>query len=102
MFQITEESLRAKFSEKGLVTDVQLKHKNGVFRRFGFVGFKKEEDAKSALDYFNNTCIGSSRIQVEVCADLGRSLAKLVDGLGLPLPTAQAVFLICLRFVGKT
>ncbi|KAK3911907.1 putative RNA-binding protein 19 [Frankliniella fusca] len=68
---ITEDALRAKFSEKGLVTDVQLKYKNGVFRRFGFVGFKKEDDAKAALEYFNNTCIGSSRIQVEVCADLG-------------------------------
>lgn len=70
---ISEESLRSKFSEKGLVTDVQLKYKNGVFRRFGFVGFKKEDDAKAALEFFNNTCIGSSRIQVEVCADLGSS-----------------------------
>ena len=53
------------------MTDVQLKYKNGIFRRFGFVGYKKEDDAKAALDYFNNTFIGSSRIQVELCADLG-------------------------------
>lgn len=73
-FQATEETLRTKFSEKGLVTDVQLKYKNGVFRKFAFVGFKKEEDAKAALEHFNNTCIGTARICVEVCSDIGMNI----------------------------
>lgn len=71
---ITQEALHSKFSEKGLVTDVQLKYKNGVFRKFGFVGFKTEDDAQAALNYFNGSCIGTSRIQVEVCSDLGSKL----------------------------
>ena len=41
------------------------------FRHFGFVGFKTDDDAKNAQKYFNGTFIGSSKISVEVCADLG-------------------------------
>ncbi|KAJ1531958.1 hypothetical protein ONE63_000596 [Megalurothrips usitatus] len=68
---VTEDSLREKFSEKGPLTDVQLKYKNGVFRRFAFVGYKTEEDAQAALDFFNNTYFGTYKMQVEICRDLG-------------------------------
>jgi multiple RNA-binding domain-containing protein 1 len=72
VLQITTEALHEIFSEKGLVTDVQLKHtKDGRFRHFGFVGFKTEEEAQNAAEYFNNTCIKASRIKVELCAGLG-------------------------------
>ena len=54
------------------VTNVQLKYtREGKFRHFGFVGFKTDDDAKNAQKYFNGTFIGSSKISVEVCADLG-------------------------------
>lgn len=54
------------------MTDVQLKYtKDGKFRRFGFVGLKTDEEAKAALDYFDKTCINTSRITVELCAGLG-------------------------------
>lgn len=69
---ITREKLHELFSEKGIVTDVQLKYaKDGKFRHFGFVGFKAEEEAQNAAEYFNNTCIKASRIKVELCAGLG-------------------------------
>lgn len=73
VLQITTENLRDIFSEKGIVTDVQLKYtKDGKFRNFGFVGFKTEEDAQNAVEYFNNSCIKASRIKVEICAGLGK------------------------------
>jgi multiple RNA-binding domain-containing protein 1 len=46
--------------------------KDGKFRHFGFVGFKAEEEAQNAAEYFNNTCIKASRIKVELCAGLGK------------------------------
>lgn len=61
------------FSEKGVITDVQLKYtKTGKFRHFAFVGFQNEEEAKAALDYFDNTFLHSLRIQVEKCSELGK------------------------------
>jgi multiple RNA-binding domain-containing protein 1 len=73
MLQITREKLSELFSQKGIVTDVQLKYtKDGKFRHFGFVGFKAEEEAQNAVQYFNNTCIKASRIKVELCAGLGK------------------------------
>ncbi|XP_075219928.1 putative RNA-binding protein 19 isoform X2 [Lycorma delicatula] len=69
---ITSEKLKDHFSQKGLVTDVQLKYtKDGKFRHFGFVGYQNEDDAKSALEYFNNTFIRSVKIEVQLCAELG-------------------------------
>lgn len=70
--QVTEARLKELFSEKGIVTDVQLKYtEDGKFRRFGFVGYKTEEEASAALDFFNNTCVDTARITVEHCAGLG-------------------------------
>ncbi|XP_034241110.1 probable RNA-binding protein 19 isoform X2 [Thrips palmi] len=61
---------RSPFFRSPAFRYVQLKYKNGVFRKFAFVGFKKEEDASAAREYFDNTCIGTSRIQVEICSDI--------------------------------
>lgn len=70
--QVTAEKLKNIFGEKGIVTDVQLKYtKEGKFRHFGFVGFKTEEEAARACEYFNNTCINATRIKVEICLGLG-------------------------------
>ncbi|KAI5697604.1 hypothetical protein M8J75_013004 [Diaphorina citri] len=69
---ITQEQLKAKFEEKGTVTDVQLKYTpEGKFRRFAFIGYHREDQAQAALDYFNNTYVFSSRIKVEKCSNLG-------------------------------
>jgi RNA recognition motif-containing protein len=70
--QISEEKLRKAFSVKGIITDVQLKYtKDGKFRHFGFVGFKNPEDAEAAKEYLDGTFLNATKIQVEVCADLG-------------------------------
>ncbi|XP_063225906.1 probable RNA-binding protein 19 [Bacillus rossius redtenbacheri] len=69
---ITSEKLKEIFSEKGVVTDVQLKYtKTGKFRQFGFVGFKTPEEARNALEYFDGSCLGTLRLKVLLCAGLG-------------------------------
>ncbi|XP_043252107.1 probable RNA-binding protein 19 [Colletes gigas] len=72
--KIPDTKLKEVFSQKGLVTDVQLKYtKDGKFRRFAFIGFKTEEQAIAAKDYFDNTCIDTCKISIEQCASLGDS-----------------------------
>nr|XP_050028787.1 probable RNA-binding protein 19 [Dermacentor andersoni] len=72
--KIKEDRLREFFSTKGTVTDLQLKYtKEGVFRRFAFVGFKDEAQAAAAKEYFNNSYLDTSKLQVELCAALGDS-----------------------------
>ena len=69
---ITEERVKSIFGEMGQLTDLKLKFtKNGVFRRFAFIGFKTHTEAERALKHFNNTFIDISKIQVDVCKDLG-------------------------------
>ncbi|KAG8872203.1 Multiple RNA-binding domain-containing protein 1 [Tulasnella sp. 331] len=51
----------------GSVTDVRLASKHdGTSRRFGFVGYKTQEEAWSAKEYFDRSFVDASRIQVEV------------------------------------
>lgn len=72
MFQVTVDKLKELFSEKGEVTDVQLKYtKDGKFRNFGFIGYRNQEQATEARDFFNGTCINSMKIEVQTCANLG-------------------------------
>lgn len=69
---ITDTKLKELFSQKGVVTDVQLKYtKDGKFRRFAFVGYKAEEQAKLAQSYFDQTFVDTCKISVEECAGLG-------------------------------
>lgn len=64
--------MRDIFSEKGQITDVQLKYtKEGKFRKFGFVGYQSEEDAAVAKEFFHNTCVDTARIDVQTCVALG-------------------------------
>ncbi|KAK0547910.1 Multiple RNA-binding domain-containing protein 1 [Tilletia horrida] len=64
--------LQAHFSARGHVTDVKLiRRPDGTSRRFGFVGYSSEHDARSAMEYFNKTFIDTSRIVVD--------LAKKID-----------------------
>lgn len=68
---ITEQKIKDLFSQKGTITDVQLKYKDGKFRQFCFVGFAAEESAQEAVKFYDSTFIGTSKIKVEVCAVLG-------------------------------
>lgn len=70
--RVKEEKLREYFSAKGTITDLQLKYtKEGVFRRFAFVGYKDEAQAAAAKEYFHNAYLDTSRLQVDTCKALG-------------------------------
>lgn len=63
----TEDKLKEHFQKQGNVTDVKLmKKRNGESRRFAFIGYKSNEEADSAVVFFNNSFIDTSRISVEV------------------------------------
>lgn len=63
---LNEARLKEHFSSQGAsITDSKLvRRPDGTSRRFGFVGFKTEEDAQKALGYFNRTFIDTARIDV--------------------------------------
>ena len=64
--KITEEEIKKHFSQKGIVTDVKIMHKeDGRSRNFCFVGFKTEQSAKEAIKYFNQTYLKTMKISVE-------------------------------------
>ena len=63
--------LREHFEQKkgpgGTITDVRVALKaDGTSRRFGFLGYVSEKQAKAARDWFDKTFLGSSRIVVDV------------------------------------
>uniref|UniRef100_A0A8C7ZC57 Probable RNA-binding protein 19 n=1 Tax=Oryzias sinensis TaxID=183150 RepID=A0A8C7ZC57_9TELE len=67
-----EERFSSMFAAFGTVTDCSLKFtKDGKFRKFGFVGFKSEEDASRALKHFNKSFVDTSRVTVEICKAFG-------------------------------
>lgn len=69
---LTDARLREHFSAKGAVTDVKLMRRpDGTSRKFGFVGYRSEEEAQQALDYFNRTFIDTSRISIEFAKKIG-------------------------------
>ena len=47
--------------------------KDGVFRRFAFIGFINEEQAHRAIEKLNKSFIGTSKLVVEQCYDLNDS-----------------------------
>ncbi|KAF8259088.1 hypothetical protein EI94DRAFT_1774016 [Lactarius quietus] len=52
---------------RGTITDVKVALKqDGTARRFGFVGFKTDEDAMKAKEWYDKTFIDSTRVRVEV------------------------------------
>lgn len=69
-----EEQVRKHFEAFGPITDLQLKYtKDGIFRRFAFIGYINEEQAQHAMDKLDKTYIGTSKIVVEQCLDLNDS-----------------------------
>lgn len=58
-----EDRFRQLFAAFGTLTDCSLKFtKEGKFRKFGFIGFKSEEEAQAALNHFHRSFIDTSRI----------------------------------------
>ncbi|KAN0065554.1 Multiple RNA-binding domain-containing protein 1 [Thecaphora frezii] len=69
---LSDVRLRDHFAQRGAVTDVKLmKRPDGTSRRFGFVGYRSEDEAKDALSYFNKTFVDTSRITVELAKKIG-------------------------------
>ncbi|KAM4052892.1 putative RNA-binding protein 19 isoform 2-T2 [Anomaloglossus baeobatrachus] len=69
---LKEDRFRELFAAFGNLTDCTLKFtKDGKFRKFGFIGFSTEDEAKAALGHFNKSFIDTSRISVELCKSFG-------------------------------
>ncbi|KAJ3360268.1 hypothetical protein GGF32_008515 [Allomyces javanicus] len=69
---MTQDRLRDHFAEKGTITDVKLvKTATGVFRRFAYIGFKSDKEAKAAVKHFHNTYVDTAKIQVEIAKRIG-------------------------------
>uniref|UniRef100_A0A8C1GIB9 RNA binding motif protein 19 n=1 Tax=Cyprinus carpio TaxID=7962 RepID=A0A8C1GIB9_CYPCA len=72
IINMKEDRFCKMFADFGTLTDCTLKFtKDGKFRKFGFVGFKTEEDAEKALKHFNKSFVDTSRVTVEFCTDFG-------------------------------
>ncbi|OJA12467.1 hypothetical protein AZE42_10513, partial [Rhizopogon vesiculosus] len=68
---LTPDRLRKHFEQNGAppgtITDVKISLKqDGTSRRFGFVGFKSDQEATAARDWFDRTFIDSTRINVMI------------------------------------
>uniref|UniRef100_A0A3P8NBD1 Probable RNA-binding protein 19 n=1 Tax=Astatotilapia calliptera TaxID=8154 RepID=A0A3P8NBD1_ASTCA len=91
-----EDRFRSMFAAFGTLTDCSLKFtKDGKFRKFGFVGFKSEEDANKALKHFNKSFVDTSRVTVEMCKAFGdpskaRAWSKHTQSSGQGKPSAPA------------
>ncbi|XP_009641141.1 probable RNA-binding protein 19 [Egretta garzetta] len=67
-----EDRFRKLFAAFGTLTDCCLKFtKDGKFRKFGFIGYKSEDEAQTALNHFNRSFIDTSRVTVELCKSFG-------------------------------
>uniref|UniRef100_A0A8C5E0M0 RRM domain-containing protein n=1 Tax=Gouania willdenowi TaxID=441366 RepID=A0A8C5E0M0_GOUWI len=70
--QMKEDRFKSMFAAFGTITDCSLKFtEDGKFRKFGFVGFKTEEDADKALRHFHRSFVDTSRVTVEMCKAFG-------------------------------
>lgn len=64
---LTEDRLKEHFSEKGEVTDVKIiRTSDGRSRQFAFVGYRTEQEASSAVSYFDRSFIDTSRLICEI------------------------------------
>lgn len=74
-----EERFKQLFAAFGTLTDCSLKFtKDGKFRKFGFIGFKSEEEAQQALNHFNRSFIDTSRITVSRWSLAPACLSKMI------------------------
>ena len=75
--KLDSQGLRNEFSTLGHeITDARVlytAYNQQTSRRVGFVGFRREEDAQKALEWFNGAWLGSGRIKVEIAKSVGYS-----------------------------
>ncbi|ESO92623.1 hypothetical protein LOTGIDRAFT_190610 [Lottia gigantea] len=65
--RVKESKLRQLFGEHGTLTDCTLKYtRDGIFRRFAFIGYKSEEEAKNAQKYLDKTFINTDQMEVNI------------------------------------
>ncbi|KAJ6659129.1 hypothetical protein lerEdw1_019432 [Lerista edwardsae] len=82
-----EERFRQLFAAFGTLTDCSLKFtKDGKFRKFGFIGFKTEEEAEAARTHFNKSFIDTARVTVEFCKSFGDPLKPRAWSKHTPKP----------------
>lgn len=75
----TEERFKKDFGVSGVVTDARIiRLKDGTSRRFGFIGFKTDGEAKKALKHFRNTYIDTCKINVEIALKYGDDIKRKV------------------------
>ena len=92
---VTPVQLRQHFEQEGCppgtLTDVKVALKpDGTSRRFGFVGYKTDEEASAAKNWFDKTFIDSTRIHV-IPVDVGRSRLLLFPSRQICNPNAKIV-----------
>lgn len=84
----TEKKLADHFREKGTITDCKIMRKDNKTRKFAFLGFKNEKDAKVAKEYFDQSYIDTGKLKLfsyfssdfcGVCKNSARS--KFTKGL---------------------
>ncbi|ORZ32517.1 hypothetical protein BCR44DRAFT_1487118 [Catenaria anguillulae PL171] len=69
---VTQDRLRDHFSKKGTITDIKLvKTATGVFRRFAYIGFQSEKEARATVKHFHNTFVDTLKVQVELARPVG-------------------------------
>jgi RNA recognition motif-containing protein len=82
--------LKKYYLQYGEVTDVQVIRKTGgESRKYGFVGFKTEEEATKAMEETNNTFIDTSKIQTSLCQPNQKSQTKSVKNQKKPKEAAN-------------
>ncbi|KAG8800509.1 histone H2A [Serendipita sp. 398] len=88
---ITEPSLRHHFSSQPSsstsskttpeLTDVKIVHKeDGSTRRIAFIGYKSEEQAQAAQQYFDKTYLDVSKLRVEIVNGTKDAPIRIRDG----------------------
>ncbi|CAR27252.1 hypothetical protein ZYGR_0I05260 [Zygosaccharomyces rouxii] len=87
---LSDDKLKEKFTKRlvdkysstnvgNLITDLKiLKDRDGQSRRFAFIGYRNEDDAKDAVQFFHRTFIDATRIDV--------SMAKSFADPSVPQP----------------
>lgn len=76
----SNDQLRNHFASRFQVTDAHVLPK----RRMGFVGFKSNEIAKQAVEYFNRTYMKMSKISVDLARPVRENLCCQFSLLSLP------------------
>jgi multiple RNA-binding domain-containing protein 1 len=67
----TADDLRKAVKNMSITDARVVASKNGASRRFGFIGFKSSEDARSAIQLLNKTYIGTSKVIAEFALPVG-------------------------------